>query len=67
MLEASPNSEQFKAQIKIALLELLQERPEEITNLLAEIVEDLALAKAIEAGETTPLTSREAIFKILEA
>lgn len=61
------DSDHLKALVKSALIELLQERPEEIADLLAEILEDLALAKAIEAGETTPLTSREAIFKILEA
>jgi hypothetical protein len=63
----SDNPDQLKILVKTVLIELLQERPEEIADLLAEIIEDLALAKAIEAGETTPLTSREAIFKILEA
>lgn len=65
MLEAHPD--QLKALIKATLIELLQERPEEIADLLAEIIEDIALAKAIEVGEATPIVSREAIFKILEA
>ncbi|XPM60887.2 MAG: hypothetical protein EDM05_028545 [Leptolyngbya sp. IPPAS B-1204] len=65
MLEAQPD--QLKALIKTVLIELLQERPEEIADLFAEIMEDIALAKAIEDGEATPTVSREAIFEILEA
>jgi hypothetical protein len=65
MLETQPD--QLKALIKATLIELLQERPEEIADLLAEIMEDIALAKAIEAGEATPLVSRASIFEVLEA
>lgn len=65
MLEAQPD--QLKALIKTVLIELLQECPEEIADLFAEIMEDIALAKAIEDGEATPTVSREAIFEILEA
>ncbi|NJO78785.1 MAG: hypothetical protein HC827_09810 [Cyanobacteria bacterium RM1_2_2] len=65
MLETHPD--QLKALIKATLIELLQERPEEIADLLVEIMEDIALAKAIEVGEATPTVSHEAIFEILEA
>jgi hypothetical protein len=52
MLDAfnSDNSEQLKALVKSALIKLLQERPEESSDLPTELVEELALAKAIEAG-----------------
>jgi hypothetical protein len=46
----SDNSEQLKALVKSALIELLQERPEESSDLPTELVEELALTKAIEAG-----------------
>lgn len=36
------------------------------TGLLAEIIEDIALEKAIVEGENTEPASREAIFKVLE-
>ncbi|HLO47655.1 MAG TPA: hypothetical protein VK211_04470 [Kamptonema sp.] len=52
--------------LKIAIVELLQEQKEVFSDLLAEIIEDIALEKAIAEGEKTDLVSRDAIFNILE-
>ncbi|MBW4444589.1 MAG: hypothetical protein KME10_25980 [Plectolyngbya sp. WJT66-NPBG17] len=66
MSEIILNSEQLKAVLKSAIVELLHENRQEVSDLLAEIIEDVAMERAIEEGETTELISREAIFRLLE-
>ena len=65
MSEDTLNSSQLKELIKAAIVEILQEQKEVFTDLIAEVMEDIALAKAIEEGENTEPVSRETIFKIL--
>lgn len=55
----------LKQLLKSAIVELLEKRKEIVYDLLAEIIEDIALEKAIQEGENTEPVSREAIFKIL--
>jgi hypothetical protein len=66
MAEFTLAENQLKELLKVALVEVLQEQKDLFSDLLAEAMEEIALAKAIEEGEMTELTSREAIFKILE-
>jgi Fe2+ transport system protein B len=66
MAEITIDESKLKELLKTAIVELLQERKEVVYDLLAEIIEDLALEKAIEEGENTEPVSREAIFNILE-
>ena len=56
----------FKQTVKDALVELLTEEPAALRDLLAEAVEDAVLADAIREGRTTPMTTRESVFKVLE-
>lgn len=56
---------QIKESVKQALLELLQERKDLLYELIAEIVEDYALARAIKEGEQTPKVSREKALRAL--
>ncbi|MDJ0508281.1 MAG: hypothetical protein QNJ64_03335 [Crocosphaera sp.] len=56
---------QLKETLKVAIYELFQENREESTELLSEIIEDIALTKAIEEGEETELVNRETIFMLL--
>ncbi|MCK6621484.1 MAG: hypothetical protein HUU32_02740 [Calditrichaceae bacterium] len=56
----------LKALLKEVIIEVLEERSETITNFFAEILEDLALAKAIREGENSEKVGRKEIFKILE-
>lgn len=65
MTELNLNEEKIKQLFKTALLEVLQEQKEVFSDLLAEIIEDIALEKAIKEGEDTEPVSREAIFKLL--
>lgn len=66
MTEIALNSDQLKEVLKATILELFQENREELYNLLSEIIEDIAMERAIQEGEETEAVSREAIFKILE-
>ncbi len=65
MPENTLDSSHLKELIKAAIVEILQEQKEVFTDLITEVMEDIALAKAIEAGESTEAVSREAIFEIL--
>jgi hypothetical protein len=53
MSEMSLDSDQLKAVLKSAIVELLHENRQEISDLLAEIIEDIAMERAIGEGETT--------------
>ncbi len=65
MAEITLNSDQLKEALKSAIVELLQDNKEEFYQLFAEIIEDIAMERAIAEGETTELVSRETIFNIL--
>lgn len=65
MSNLSLEQNQLKQTLKQAILELFYENKEEFSALLTEIIEDIALAKAIEKGEATELTDKESIFAIL--
>lgn len=65
MSETTLNKNQLKELIKTVIVEILQEQKEVFTDLIIEAVEDIALAKAIEEGESTEVVNREAIFRIL--
>lgn len=52
--------------LKEALIEVLQERPTLLGDVLAEVVEDIGLSAAIEEGQRTTLVSKDEVFKALE-
>ncbi len=56
----------LKEVFKSAIIEVLQERRELVQEILEGVLEDVALSKAIEEGERTPLVDREQIFELLE-
>ncbi len=66
MAEISLDENKLKEILKTAIVEVIQERKEIFSDLLAEIIEDIALEKAIKEGENTESVSREAIFKLLD-
>ena len=65
MSNLSLEQNQLKQTLKEAMIELFYENKEEFSTLLTEIIEDIALSKAIEEGEQTELTDRGTIFGIL--
>jgi dsDNA-binding SOS-regulon protein len=66
MSEVTLNPDQLKEILKSAIIELLRDNREEVSEFLAEIIEDVAMERAIVEGETTELVSRESIFQLLE-
>jgi hypothetical protein len=55
----------LKAIFKEALIELMAEKKDLFRELIMETLEDIALSKAIEEGESTEEVSREAVFNLL--
>ncbi len=64
-MEASLEDAKLKALLKETLVELLEERREEFSDLLLEALEDLALSRAIREGENTDLVDKKEILKII--
>jgi hypothetical protein len=62
MTNFSPADAQFKEVLKAALVEVLTEQRE----VFAEVLEDIGLARAIEAEQDSETVSRASIFKILD-
>lgn len=67
MTEIALNSDQLKEVLKATILELFHENREEFSQLLSEIIEDIAMEQAIQEGEATESISRDDIFKILQS
>jgi Asp-tRNA(Asn)/Glu-tRNA(Gln) amidotransferase C subunit len=66
MTEINLDENKLKDIFKLAIMELFEENKEIFYDLLNEIIEDIALEKAIKEGENTETVSKEAIFKILD-
>jgi hypothetical protein len=67
MSEITLNPDQLKDILKNAIIELIRDNRKEVSEFLAEIIEDVAMEQAIAEGETTELVSRESIFRLLES
>lgn len=65
-MEALISPEQLKELFKAALVEVLEERRDLIHDVIEEALDDVALARAMEAGETTENVSRDEGFKLLQ-
>lgn len=63
MVAPSPTDSQLKEALKAALVEVLEERPDLLRDVLTEVMEDIALARAIQEGEASGLVPREEIFR----
>jgi hypothetical protein len=57
---------QLKEALKSAIAEILEERKDLLRDLIEEALEDVALARAIEAGEQSELVSRDEVFNGLD-
>lgn len=55
----------IKSLLKDAVVEVLEERHDLLRSALQDSLEDVAVVRAIQAGEKAPLTSREKIFRRL--
>ncbi|MBI3344183.1 MAG: hypothetical protein HY028_04890 [Gammaproteobacteria bacterium] len=66
MAQTVIDDEQLKEAVKSALTELFQERKDLFRELVAEMIEEVALAHAIKEGEASEPMTKSEIFKILE-
>ena len=60
------NEEQLKAMFKAAIIEVIEEKKDFFRELIEDVIEDMALIRAIEEGKQTETISREEVFKLLE-
>ncbi len=67
MVAPSPTDSQLKDALKAALVEVLEERADLLRDVLAEVMEDIAFARAIQEGETSEPVSREEVFRLLDS
>jgi len=65
MAEISLDEGRIKELLKEAVLEVLEERRDLIYDVLTEAMEDFALAKAIQEGESSESITKEQVFKTL--
>jgi hypothetical protein len=67
MVAPSLSETQLKDALKLALIEVLEERSDLLRDVLAEVMEDVALVRAIQEGEATEPVSRDEVFRALNA
>jgi hypothetical protein len=56
----------MKGIFKSAVTEVLEERPDLLRDAIRESLTDMAMLRAIQVGEKSPLVSRKRIFRRLE-
>ena len=66
MSNLSIEEAKLKDLFKSVIVEILEERGDLIRELLEEAIEDIALARAIEEGMSSPTVSRAEVFEVLE-
>lgn len=67
MVAPSISEAQLKDALKLALIEVLEERSDLLRDVLAEVIEEVALVRAIQEGEASDRVSRDEVFRALEA
>ena len=67
MVAPTDVNDQLKDALKAALLEILAERGDLIRDVVAEVVEEIALVRAMEEVEGSEEVSRDEIFRILDS
>lgn len=55
----------LRSLLKEALIEVLEEKPELLRDMLAEAIEEIGLTQAIREGEDTAVVGRDAVLKAL--
>ncbi len=65
MAELHLDEARVKELFKAAVREVLLEQRELIYEVLAEVIEDIAMARAIKEGEASESVTREEVFKVL--
>ncbi len=66
MRQVSLDEARVKDLLKQAVLELFQEERDVLYDVFAEVLEDFALVRAIQEGESSETVSRDEVFQLLE-
>jgi len=66
MAELLIDDSRLKAVFKAALHEVLEERRDLLRELIEESLEDIALGRAIQAGQRTEDANRSDVYSLLE-
>jgi hypothetical protein len=67
MAHLTVEEERVKDLLKQAILEVFQEREDLFYDLFAEVIEDLALVRAIKEGEDSETVSKVEVLQVLES
>ncbi|HSB11500.1 MAG TPA: hypothetical protein VLM38_18575 [Blastocatellia bacterium] len=65
-MEVTIAEDRLKEVLKTAVIEVLEERADLLREIVEEALEDIALARAIEEGESSELVGRDHVFGLLE-
>ena len=65
-MEIIIKEEEMKSMLEEIVFKLFQEKRELFRDIVEEVLEDMALCKAIEEGRRNEFVSQEKIMKILE-
>jgi ribosomal protein L12E/L44/L45/RPP1/RPP2 len=66
MSKQSVDEARLKAILKSAIVEAIEERRELVRDLIAEALEDISMAHAIEEGAATKTVDPAEVYKILD-
>lgn len=66
-METLIDDRKIKDLFKQAILEAIEEKKDVVHDLLVEVMEDIAMIRAIQDGENSGPVSRDDIFQILES
>lgn len=66
MSRLSEDEERLKNLLKAAVVEVFEERKDLLHEAVADALEDVALARAIEEGERTKTVTRADVFSVLD-
>ena len=67
MVAPAIDENQLKEILKAAIVEVLEERSDLLRDVMAEVIEEVALVRAIQEGEESEPVSREEILRILNS
>ena len=65
-METLIDDKKIKELFKQAIIEAIEEKKDVVHDLLVEVIEDIAMVRAIQDGENSGTASRDDVFKILE-
>jgi hypothetical protein len=65
-METLIDDKKIKDLFKQAIMEAIEEKKDAVHDLLVEVMEEIAMVRAIQDGENSGPVSREDVFQILE-